>query len=139
MYTFVGDKSFGQLLYISPRNFIFLKTFNCEFSYIEVRFTNQNSEPLERQDKINITLVIYKIVKHKSWWDIQFNLEIKYLWQIKDFYILVNILVEIKVNNWVVNISKIFLIMLNNLWQMHLNLLLKSHSKNSRSKYWFDG
>ena len=27
LYTFVPDKSFGQLLDISPNNFIFLKTF----------------------------------------------------------------------------------------------------------------
>ena len=58
LYTFVPNKSFGQLLDISPKNFIFLKTFNSEFSYIEVWFTDQNSKPLEIEDKINITLVI---------------------------------------------------------------------------------
>ena len=36
LYTFVPNKSFGQLLDISPKTFIFLKTFNSEFSYIEV-------------------------------------------------------------------------------------------------------
>ena len=36
MYTFVPNKSFGQLLYISHKNFIFLKTVDSEFSYIEV-------------------------------------------------------------------------------------------------------
>ena len=51
-------KSFGQLLNISPKYFIFLKTFNSEFSYIEVWLTDQNSKPLEIEDKINITLVI---------------------------------------------------------------------------------
>ena len=40
LYTFVPNKSFGQLLDISPKNFIFLKTFDSEFSYIEVWFTN---------------------------------------------------------------------------------------------------
>ena len=49
---------FGQLLDISCNNFIFLKTFNLEFSYIEVWFIDQNSKPLEIEDKINITLVI---------------------------------------------------------------------------------
>ena len=34
--TFVPNKSFGQLLDISPKKFIFLKTFDSEFSYIEV-------------------------------------------------------------------------------------------------------
>ena len=37
---------------------MFLKTFNSEFLYIEVWFTDQNSKPLEIEDKINITLVI---------------------------------------------------------------------------------
>ena len=43
LYTFVPNKSFRQLLDISPKNFIFLKTFNSEFSYIEGWFTDQNS------------------------------------------------------------------------------------------------
>ena len=38
--------------------FIFLKTFDLEFSYIEVWLSDQNSKPLEIEDKINITLVI---------------------------------------------------------------------------------
>ena len=57
LYTFVRNKSFGQLLDISPENFIFLKTFALEFSYIEVWFTGQNSNHLEKEDKINIILV----------------------------------------------------------------------------------
>ena len=36
LYTFVPNKSLGQLLDISPKNFTSLKTFNSEFSYIEV-------------------------------------------------------------------------------------------------------
>ena len=55
LYTFVPNKSFGQLLDVSPKNYIFLKTSNSEFSYIEVWFTDQNSKPLEIEDKINIT------------------------------------------------------------------------------------
>ena len=58
LYTFVTNKLFGQLLDISPKNFRFLKTFNLEFSHIEVWFTDQNSKPLEIEDKINITLFI---------------------------------------------------------------------------------
>ena len=51
LYTFVPNKSFGQLLDISPKSFILLKTFNSEFSYTDVSFTDQNSEPLEIIDK----------------------------------------------------------------------------------------
>ena len=58
LYTFVPNKSSVQLLDISSEDFIFLKTFDSEFSYIEVWFTDQNSNPLEWEDKTNITLVI---------------------------------------------------------------------------------
>ena len=58
LYTFVPNKPFGQLLDISQKYFIFLKTFNSEFSYIEVWFTDQNSKPLEIENKTNITLLI---------------------------------------------------------------------------------
>ena len=58
LYIFVPNKSFSQLLDISPESFIFLITFDSEFSYIEVWFTDQNSNPLEMEDKVNITLVI---------------------------------------------------------------------------------
>ena len=58
LYIFVPNNSFGQLLDISPKSFIFLKTFDSEFSYNEVWFTDQNSKPLEIEDIIKITLVI---------------------------------------------------------------------------------
>ena len=57
LYTFISNKSFGQLLDILPKSFIFLKTFDSEFSYIEVRFTDQNSKSLKIEDNINITSV----------------------------------------------------------------------------------
>ena len=64
LYTFVPHKPFGSLLEISPANHIFLKTFNSEFQTIEVWFTDQNSQPLEIEDRINLTLVIkYNIHK----------------------------------------------------------------------------
>ena len=47
LYTFVPDSSFNQLLDILPEDFIFLKTFDSEFLYIEVWFTDQNSNSLE--------------------------------------------------------------------------------------------
>ena len=48
----------GQLLDISPEYFPFLKTFHSESSYVEVCVTDQNSNFLQIEDKINITLVI---------------------------------------------------------------------------------
>ena len=58
MCIFVTNTSLGQLLFISPENFLDLKDFDSEFPYIEVWFTEQNYNPLEIEDKINITLVI---------------------------------------------------------------------------------
>ena len=58
LYIFVSNKSLGQLLDVLPKYFIFLKTFDSEFLYIEVWFTDQHSYPLEIDDKINIILVI---------------------------------------------------------------------------------
>ena len=66
LYKFVPKKSFGQLLDISSENVVFLKTFNSEFSYIKVWFTEQNSKLLEIEGKINITLVINQNVKYKN-------------------------------------------------------------------------
>ena len=54
LYTFVPNKSFGQLLYISPENFAFSKTFDSEFSFVEVWFTDQKSNPLAIEDKISL-------------------------------------------------------------------------------------
>ena len=51
LYKFIPNKLFGQLF----ENF--LKSFDSEFLYIELWFTDQNSKPLEIEDKINITLV----------------------------------------------------------------------------------
>ena len=58
LYTFVPNKPFGSLLEISPANHILLKTFNLEFQDIEVWFTDQNSQLLKTEDRINLTLVI---------------------------------------------------------------------------------
>ena len=58
LYTFLPNKPFGSLLEISPTNHIFLKTINSEIKDIEVWFTDQNSQPLEIEDRINLILVI---------------------------------------------------------------------------------
>ena len=56
-YKFVPNESSCQLLEISP-TFVFLKTFNSDFLYIEVWFMDKNSIPLETEDKIHMLLVI---------------------------------------------------------------------------------
>ena len=57
LYTFVPNKPFGSLLEISPTNHIFLKTFNPEYHEIKVWLTDQNSQPLEIEYRINLTTV----------------------------------------------------------------------------------
>ena len=58
LYTLFPNKSFGSLLEIYPTNHIFLKTFNSEYDEIKVWFTDQNIQPLEIEDRINLTMVI---------------------------------------------------------------------------------
>ena len=58
LFTFVPNKQFGQLINIAPHSLIMLNTANTEFSSIEVWFTDQNSEPLEIEDNVNMTLII---------------------------------------------------------------------------------
>ena len=57
IYTFVPNKPFGSLLEISPTNQIFLKTY-LEYDKIKVWFTDHNSQPLEIEDRINLTMMI---------------------------------------------------------------------------------
>ena len=57
LYTIVPNKPLSGLLEISPTNHIFSKTFNSEFQEVKIWFTDQNSQPLEVEDKINLTLI----------------------------------------------------------------------------------
>ena len=46
LFTFVPNKQCNQLISISLKSLIFLKTMNMEFSEIEVWFTYQNNNAL---------------------------------------------------------------------------------------------
>ena len=52
LYTFIPNKAFGQLLHISPQNFT--NFWYRIFIYWSI-FTDQNSKPLEIEDKTNIS------------------------------------------------------------------------------------
>ena len=56
--TYVPNKPFGSILEISPANHIFLKTSDSEYDEIIVWFTDQNSQALEIEDRINLTMVV---------------------------------------------------------------------------------
>ena len=58
LFTFVLNKQFGQLINIASHSLIMLSSTNAEFSSIEVWFTDQNSEPFEIKDSVNLTLII---------------------------------------------------------------------------------
>ena len=58
LFTFVPNKQFGQLINIAPHWLIMIRTTNTDFSSFEVWFTDQNSEPLEIKDSVNLTLII---------------------------------------------------------------------------------
>ena len=58
LFTFVPNKPSGNLLEISQANQIFLKTFNSEYDKMKVLFTDQNSKPLDIEDRIKLTMVI---------------------------------------------------------------------------------
>ena len=57
LYTFVPNKPFGSLLGISYLSYLF-KNISFEFQDIRVLLTDQNSQPLQIEDRINLTLVI---------------------------------------------------------------------------------
>ena len=58
LFSFVSNKQFGKLLNISPHSLTIMNTFNTEFSFVEVWFTDQISEALEIEDNVNLTLII---------------------------------------------------------------------------------
>ena len=58
LYTFAPNKPFDSLLEISITNHIFLKTIGSEFNEIKAWFTDQKRQPIEIEDRINLTLII---------------------------------------------------------------------------------
>ena len=66
LYIFVPNKPFGSLLEISSTNFIPLKAFNSEFQVAKVWSTDQNSHPLEMEDRINLILVTEQNIHSKK-------------------------------------------------------------------------
>ena len=48
------------MLNFEPSDLVFLKTYNTEVDEIIMIFTDQNGQPLEIEDKVNLTLLINK-------------------------------------------------------------------------------
>ena len=58
LFIFVPNKQFGQLINISPHSLTMLSATNTECSFIKVRFTDRNSEPLAFKDNVTMILII---------------------------------------------------------------------------------
>ena len=58
IFVFVPNKQFGQLINIAPNSLTMLGTTDTEFSFIEMWFIDQKSEPLEIENNVNLTLII---------------------------------------------------------------------------------
>ena len=54
------------MLNVEPSNLVFLKTYNTKFDEIIVKFMDQNSRPLDLEDKFNLISLINK----KKWHNI---------------------------------------------------------------------
>ena len=95
--------------------------------YIEVSLSDQNSKPLEIEDKIDITLLINSRITYKKWLIIQLNIKIEYRILITDFYLLLkpmskSIGKDISKTLRVIT-ARNLMIILKYLLQMHLKLL----------------
>ena len=54
----MSNQQFGQLINIVPHSLIMVNTKITEFSFIEVWFTDQNTESLEIEDSVILTLIL---------------------------------------------------------------------------------
>ena len=60
LQIFTLNKFYAYLLNVEASNFVYLKTYNTKFDEIIITFTDQNGRPLEKEDKVNLTLLISK-------------------------------------------------------------------------------
>ena len=58
LYTFTPNKPYAYLLNVELNNLLSLRTYNAEFDEIIITFTDQNERPLERENKVHLTLLI---------------------------------------------------------------------------------
>lgn len=56
LYSFIPNTQFGKLINITPNTLLLM--LSTEFSYIDIWFTDQDNNPLEINENINLTLII---------------------------------------------------------------------------------
>ena len=59
LFIFLPNKQFGNLITISSHSLTMLKTTNSEFPFIQVCFSDQNKRPIDIEDSVNVTLIIW--------------------------------------------------------------------------------
>ena len=57
LFTFIPNKTFGQLINISPHASTIMNTVNTEFAYVDVWFTDQSSKAPQIEHNINLTSI----------------------------------------------------------------------------------
>ena len=62
LFTSIPNKKFGELINISLHSVTILNTTNTELSSTKILFTDQNSKALEREDNVNMTLLLGQIL-----------------------------------------------------------------------------
>ena len=55
---FTPNKYYAYLLNVEPRNLVFLESYDAEIDEIIITCTDQTGRPLEKEDKVNLTLLI---------------------------------------------------------------------------------
>ena len=63
-YTFTPNKSYVCLLNVGQSNLVFFNNCNTEFDPITIIFNDENGRPLEKEDKINLTLLVIEIARY---------------------------------------------------------------------------
>ena len=58
LFIFVPNKQLDQLINISPHSLTMVNTFNTNFSFAEVCFTDQTSKALEIENNLKFILII---------------------------------------------------------------------------------
>ena len=62
LFTSMLSKKFGELINIALHSVTILNATNTELSFTKIWFTDQNSKALEREDNVNMTLLLGQIL-----------------------------------------------------------------------------
>ena len=58
LHSFVPNNTFGRLLFVQSPELIRTRATDSVFDYAEIWFTDQDNNPLQIEDKVNVSLLI---------------------------------------------------------------------------------